>query len=117
MNRRKFFATSGAAALAVSASPTASAAGKPILMKLGCQSAPTNEKHVAYFARYGVRNICGYPRSPSGAAVRDRRRAEEMLEVTDKYDISVDCLAPPFLASSHIDRSSSAHHAGAEPGA
>ena len=30
-------------------------------MKLGCQSAPTNDTHLKYLARYGVRNICGYP--------------------------------------------------------
>ncbi len=35
-------------------------------MKLGCQSAPSNEKHFAYFARYGVRNICGYPETSEG---------------------------------------------------
>jgi mannonate dehydratase len=105
MNRRKFFATSGAAALAASASPTASAAGKPILMKLGCQSAPTNEKHVAYFARYGVRNICGYPEiAERGRLFATVEELKKMLEVTNKYDVKVDCLAPPFLASSHIDR-------------
>src|SRR3954453_13086466 len=110
MNRRKFFATSGAAALAATASPTASAAGKPILMKLGCQSAPTNEKHVAYFARYGVRNICGYPQigeeSRLAASVEELKK---MLDITNKYDVKVDCPAPPFLASSHIDRTP---HAG-----
>ena len=105
MNRRNFFATSGAAALAAASSPTASAAGKPILMKLGCQSSPTNEKHVAYFARYGVRNICGYP------PIADRTRLfatvdelKQMLDITNKHDVKVDCIAPPFLASSHIDR-------------
>ena len=35
-------------------------------MKLGCQSAPTNETHLKYFARYGVRNICGYPTIADG---------------------------------------------------
>src|SRR6185369_8170369 len=53
MNRRKFLASS-----------TAAAASKPVLMKLGCQSSPTNETHVKYFARYGVKNICGYPTIP-----------------------------------------------------
>ena len=74
-------------------------------MKLGCQSAPTNETHLKYFARYGVRNICGYP--------HDRRRRvsiatvdelKSMRDLAEKNGISIDCLAPPFLASSHIDR-------------
>jgi mannonate dehydratase len=30
-------------------------------MKLGDQTSPTNDTHLAYLARYGVRNICGYP--------------------------------------------------------
>ena len=73
-------------------------------MKLGCQSAPTNEKHVAYFARYGVRNICGYPEIADGRLYATVEELKRMLDMTDKYGVSVDCLAPPFLASSHIDR-------------
>jgi mannonate dehydratase len=105
MNRRKFFASSGAAALAATTTPAAPAAGKPVLMKLGCQSAPTTEKHVGYLARYGVRNICGYPEiaEPNRlyATVDELKR---MTDIAAKFDVKVDCLAPPFLASSHIDR-------------
>src|SRR3954471_2659206 len=105
MNRRRFFATSGAAAVAATASPSATAApAKPVLMKLGCQSAPTNEKHVGYFARYGVRNICGYPQIADERLYATVDELKRMLDITAKYDVSVDCLAPPFLASSHIDR-------------
>ena len=74
-------------------------------MKLGCQSSPTNDKHVAYFARYGVRNICGYPQiAEQGRLCATVDELKKMLEITNKYDVKVDCLAPPFLASSHIDR-------------
>jgi mannonate dehydratase len=104
LNRRNFFTTSGAAALAATASSPATAASKPVLMKLGCQSAPTNEKHVAYFARYGVRNICGYPEIADGRLYATTDELKRMLDVTNKFGVSVDCLAPPFLASSHIDR-------------
>src|SRR5437899_4625808 len=106
MNRRNFIATPGAAALATTtASPTAQAAPlKPVLMKLGCQSAPTNEKHVGYFARYGVRNICGYPVIADGRLYATVEELKKMLDITARYSVSVDCLAPPFLASSHIDR-------------
>jgi mannonate dehydratase len=106
MNRRKFFSASGAAALAAS-SPAAApaAAAQPLLMKLGCQSAPTNDKHVAYFARYGVRNICGYPEiADPGRLYATVDELKKMRDLTAKYGVSVDCLAPPFLASSHIDR-------------
>ncbi len=102
MNRRQFFASSGAAALAA-APPAASAAGAPVLMKLGCQSAPTNEKHVGFLARYGVRNICGYPEIAGGRLYATVDELHRMLDIAAKYSVSVDCLAPPFLASSHID--------------
>src|SRR5436190_7012598 len=104
MNRRKFFSASGAAAVAATASPSATAApAKPVLMKLGCQSSPTNETHVKYFARYGVRNICGYPQIADGRIYPTVEELNRMREVTDKNGVSVDCLAPPFLASSHIE--------------
>ena len=67
--RRRFLSTSSVAAAALALNPAASFAGptakktpkKPVLMKLGCQTAPTNDQHLKYLARYGVRNICGYP--------------------------------------------------------
>ena len=61
MNRRRFVTSSGAAAARIAAKPVMAAPSKPVLMKLGCQSVPTNDTHLKYFARYGVRNICGYP--------------------------------------------------------
>jgi mannonate dehydratase len=108
MNRRAFVSSSGAAALALSNSltpKTASGAPAPkALMKLGCQSAPTNETHLKYFARYGVRNICGYPTIADGRLYATAEELKKMLDLADANGISVDCLAPPFLASSHIDR-------------
>ena len=107
MNRRAFVSSSGAAiALGNSlALRTASAAPAPrALMKLGCQSAPTNETHLKYFARYGVRNICGYPTVGEGRLYATVDELKKMRELADANGISIDCLAPPFLASSHIDR-------------
>ena len=83
MNRRKFFSTTGVAAVAATASPSVSAAAvKPVLMKLGCQSAPTNAKHVGYFARYGVRNICGYPEIADGRLYATVDELKRMLDIT-----------------------------------
>jgi mannonate dehydratase len=73
-------------------------------MKLGCQSAPTNEKHVAFLARYGVRNICGYPEIAGGRLYATADELHRMLDIASKYGVSIDCVAPPFLESSHIDR-------------
>jgi len=60
MNRRAFVTTSGAAAAlaAIAGKSVDAVPGPPARMKLGCQSAPTSEAHVAYFARYGVEGIC-----------------------------------------------------------
>src|SRR6185436_9803957 len=98
--------TSGAATVALTgiAPQMAAAAGKPILMKLGCQSAPTNETHLKYFARYGVRNICGYPTIPEDRLYATVDELKSMRDLAQKNGVSVDCIAPPFLASSHIDR-------------
>ena len=102
MNRRQFLSTTAA----VSAIPAVQAApaGKPALMKLGCQSAPTTETHVKYLARYGVRNICGYPQVADGRLYANVDELKGMLDLTQKNGVSVDCIALPFLTSSHIDR-------------
>lgn len=107
MNRRRFIASSGAGAVALGstlAPDRASAAASPALMKLGCQSAPTNEAHLKYFARYGIRNICGYPQIADGRLYATVEELKAMRDLAERSSISVDCLAPPFLASSHIDR-------------
>src|SRR2546426_1032492 len=107
MNRRQFISSSAAAAaVSAAAGPqnASAATGKPILMKLGCQSSPTNEAHLRYFARYGVRNICGYPKIADGRIYATVDELKEMRDLADKNGISVDCLGPPFLTSSHIDR-------------
>jgi mannonate dehydratase len=107
MNRRQFFSTTAAAAAVTqsSSSPAQGAAApRRALMKLGCQSGPTNEKRLQFFARCGVKNICGYPEEAGG---RGYATVEELLTLKEraaKWGISVDLIAPSFLASSHIDR-------------
>ena len=107
MNRRQFLSSSGATGVALSSGlvPQAGAADPPkrALMKLGCQSAPTNETHLKYFARYGVRNICGYPTIADGRLYATVEELTKMRDLAEKNGISIDCVAPPFLASSHID--------------
>jgi mannonate dehydratase len=112
LNRRRFIASSGVAALGLGKSvivPAASAGAvpKPVRMKLGCQSAPTNDEHLKYLARYGVKNICGYPETPDRrgdtpiwATVDELRR---MKDLAAKNDIEIDCVGPPLLTSSYID--------------
>ena len=104
MNRRQFV-TSSAGALALAGPSSAAPPASPrALMKLGCQSAPTSEAHLKYFARYGVRNICGYPEIAGDRVYATVEELTRMRDLAQKNGISVDCVAPPILSSSHIDR-------------
>src|SRR5438046_3038737 len=94
-------------------SATAAAAAAPQLkgaiptrvpMKLGCQSGPTSEQRLQFFARHGVEGICGYPedsQKQGSFSVDDLSRLKERCE---KYKVGLECIEPGFLASSHIDR-------------
>ncbi|HLK49974.1 MAG TPA: mannonate dehydratase [Bryobacteraceae bacterium] len=106
MNRREFFSTSAAVTALGGALPdrAGAAPAQRALMKLGCQSAPSNEKHFRYFARYGVRNVCGYPEIADGRLYATVDELKRLRELGERNGISVDCIAPPFLESSHIDR-------------
>jgi len=113
MNRRKFLATGSAAGLLAAKSSTAPAAAKepvktarpsvPVKMKLGDQTKPTNDAHLAYLARYSVRNICGYPEIKGDRLYATVDELKAMTDLAAKYKISVECVAPPFLESSFID--------------
>jgi mannonate dehydratase len=107
MNRRQFVTTSGAAVgLAHLAGPVTAPAdpSKRTLMKLGCQSAPTNDTHLKYLARYGVEAVCGYPEIAGDRLYATVDELQRMRELVEKHKIAVDCVAPPYLTSSHIDR-------------
>lgn len=108
MNRRQFLSSGAATALVLRTTPapadTAPHSPTPVLMKLGDQTSPTNDVHLKYLARYGVRNICGYPEIEGDRLYATVDELKQMVDMAAKYDISVDCIAPPFLASSFIDR-------------
>jgi mannonate dehydratase len=106
MNRREFLASSAAATVLSAGSPPVAegASAKRALMKLGCQSAPSDEKHFQYFARYGVRNVCAYPKIADGRLYATVDELKSLRDLGDRHKISIDCIAPPFLESSHIDR-------------
>src|SRR5580700_10543552 len=109
MNRRQFIAAGGTAGFvasrrSISTAAKAESTSTPVLMKLGCQSAPTNDAHLKYFARYGVRNICGYPEIEGDRLYATVDELKRMMDMAGKYGISIDCIAPPFLESSFIDQ-------------
>jgi D-mannonate dehydratase len=109
VDRRQFISSAGAAGIALTNSLTpnrvsADTPAKVGTFKLGCQSAPTNDTHLKYLARYGVRNICGYPEIADGRLYATVDELSRMRDLAEKNGITIDCVAPPFLASSHINR-------------
>jgi mannonate dehydratase len=105
MNRRDFVSLSGTAAAGLAAAtPQKAAPAKPALMKLGCQTTPTNEQHIAYLARYGVQAICGFPQVPPDRLYATADELKAMREMAEKSGVTVDLIAPPFLASISVDR-------------
>jgi mannonate dehydratase len=103
MNRRNFITSTGAAGLFVASGlnpPPAAAAktpAKPALMKVGDQTAPTNETHLKYLARYSVRNICGYPEIEGDRIYATVEELNRMVDLASKCGISIDCTAPPIF--------------------
>jgi len=108
MNRRDFVSRAAAvAALAQTSMPAPAAqsgARKRALMKLGCQSSPTNEQRLQFFKRHSVNNICGYPEPKDPQAVPTVDELKQLRERCEKHGVSCDMIAPSFLASSHVDR-------------
>jgi len=106
MNRRQFLSSTTVTALALgnnfalADTPSSSSSSQ---LKLGDQTSPTDETHLKYLARYGVRNICAYPEIDGDRLYATVDELKRTTDLAAKYDISVDCIAPPLLASSFID--------------
>ena len=96
----------GAASQLLSTTPRAQAAATSsgVPMKLGCQSGPTDDKRLQFFKRHSVNHICGYPQDNGNKGYFTVEELSALKERCEKHQISLDCIAPPFLASSHIDR-------------
>ncbi len=110
MDRRQFLSGSAAAAavtgvgeIKAQSTKARKTDAKPVLMKLGCQSKPTNDVHLKYLARYGVRHICGYPETSEGRIASTVDELSRMKDLAEKNGIEVLCVGPPALESTHID--------------
>ncbi|WP_171746149.1 mannonate dehydratase [Sphingomonas sp. AP4-R1] len=113
MERRAFMALGGAA-LAAGGLGMAPASGapakptrpgrKPLLMKLGCQSEPSTEEHFAFFARYGIHNVCAKPETSGGRLYSTVEELEKLKAMGARHELAIDMVQPILLPSSHIDR-------------
>jgi mannonate dehydratase len=104
MNRRELLTVTAAAAASQVLPSSAANPPKRALMRLGCQSSPTSDQRLQFFARHGVQAICGYPEDSQKQglySVEDLSRTKERCE---KYKIELEGITPGFLASSHIDK-------------
>lgn len=114
MNRREFAFHTSAATVGLSTAQIQSAqsqssteknAANKVKMYVGTQRSPTTPEMLQYFKRHGVDHICGYPPRPPRA--RGYWMVDELMqtrELCEKYEITLDMAALPFLTSSHIDR-------------
>jgi mannonate dehydratase len=75
-----------------------------VRFKLGCQSSPSDERRLQFFARHGVTNICGYVPGPAERGPFTVAELGALRDRAGKWGISVDLVALPFLHSSHIDK-------------
>ena len=73
-------------------------------MRLGCQSAPTNDTHLKYLARYGVRDITGYPEIHGDRVYATVDELKSIKDLAEENGINLEAIAAPILTSSHIDR-------------
>ena len=107
MNRRQLLSAAAAAAASqiASASQAGSAAApKRALMKLGCQSGPTDDTRLQFFKRHSVDHICGYPEDSGNKGYYSAEDLSKVKERCEKHGVTLMMIAPPFLASSHVDR-------------
>jgi mannonate dehydratase len=109
MRRRAFLTLAGASLpLASTASLGGKTAGaspppKTVGMKLGCQSGPTDEKRLQFFARHGVTHICADLPGPETRAPYTVEELSTVRDLAAMHGVVVDMIALPFLKSSHID--------------
>jgi mannonate dehydratase len=117
MDRRKFFTAIGTGMVAAGCAPQLVAAQaasanpgplpKPtgsLKLKLGCQSGPATDEHFAYFARYGVNNICARAQVSEGRLHSTVAELTDLKGMAERHGLSLDILDPAMLPSSHIDR-------------
>jgi mannonate dehydratase len=106
-NRRELLSATAIAAasqLVSSGQQASKPGGRKALMKLGCQSGPTSDQRLQFFKRHSVNNICGYPEDPEKKGYYSVEDLSKLKERCEKHGVSLDMIAPPFLASSHVDR-------------
>src|SRR6185295_10845060 len=88
--------------VAGAAAPTRRARANPVRMKIGCQEGPTSDEWLRFWARHGVRNICG----SFGGRGDGPLSVDELTGLRSRcaeHAISLDMVRLPFLRPSSVD--------------
>lgn len=112
MNRREFLSLTGIAAGAGAiAAAIPSSGSKPhrevethvprgsALMKVGTQMGPTSDRTLQFFARHGVKNICGYPSRSGPNRSWNLDDLLSLRERVESHGISLDLLPLPLSSA------------------
>jgi mannonate dehydratase len=104
-DRRRLFAGGLAAPLLLRSGGAAAAKSPAAGPKVGCQEGPTTDEWLRFFARHGVRNICGVlPGKPDGVPYTvDELTA--LRERCQRHGVSLDMMTDPNLRPTPIDES------------
>src|SRR5688572_6967980 len=105
-DRRRLFAGGLAAPLLMGApglaAPARSAAAGP---KVGCQEGPTTDEWLRFYARHGVRNICGVLREGAEGKPFTVDELSALRDRCTRHGISLDMMTEPNLRPRPIDDS------------
>jgi mannonate dehydratase len=93
-----------ATAKAGGAVPSGPARRPPVSFKLGCQSGITDDERLSFFRRHSVTHVCGNLREPDDRAYYTVEELSRLRGTCEKHGVVLDMIAPPFLESTHVDR-------------
>jgi mannonate dehydratase len=74
--------------------------------KVGCQEGPTTDEWLRFFARHGVRNICGVLPKAEGGRPFTAFELEALRDRCSKHGVSLDMMTEPILRPTPIDKAS-----------
>src|SRR5687768_3833004 len=92
--------------LARSAPARAVSPSAPVRLKVGCQKGPTTDELLRFFARHGVKNICGTLAGREAKGAYTVAELGKLRERCQSHGISLDMMRLHFLRPSNVDRDS-----------
>ncbi len=104
MNRRDLLSLPAVGVAAMAAQPKATTT--PTLMKVGCQSGPSDDRRLQFFKRHGVDNICGQVDAPEGRGYWTVDDLSRLRDRCGRHGVKLEMVWEPFLRSQSVDKTS-----------